>query len=103
MRIGFWGGSNFVIFEDWSAINRSRDGYLSIKDGLVLEGEVQEMEDEENFYDAEPYKACVHAFFMAYHKVHAYHWWLSFHPTDLEHYCKYEVSLERVMFFLPVH
>jgi hypothetical protein len=42
------------------------------------------MEDEENFYDAEPYKACVHAFFLVYHQVHAYHQWLSFRPTDLE-------------------
>ncbi len=28
----------------------------------------------------------------------AYHWWLSFRPTDLEHYCEFEVSLEWVMF-----
>ncbi len=57
------------------------------------------MEDEENFYDKEPYKARVHAFFLAYHQVHAYHWWLSFRPVDLERYCKFEVSLERVIFF----
>jgi hypothetical protein len=39
---GLLGPSNYGIFEDWLAINRSRDGYLRIKDGLVLEGEVQE-------------------------------------------------------------
>jgi hypothetical protein len=33
--------SNYGIFEDWLAIDRSRDGYLHIKDGLVLEGEIQ--------------------------------------------------------------
>ncbi len=66
---GLLGGSNYIIFEDWSAIDRSRDGYLRIKDGLVLGGEVQEMEDEETFYDAEPYKARVHAFFLAYHQM----------------------------------
>ncbi len=65
---GLLGGSNYVIFKDWSAINRSRDGYLCIKDGLVLEGEVQEMEDEEIFYDKELYKARVHAFFLAYYQ-----------------------------------
>jgi hypothetical protein len=57
------GGSNYVIFEDWSAIDRSRDGYPRIRDRLVLEGEVQEMNNEENFYDEGPYKARVCAFF----------------------------------------
>jgi hypothetical protein len=61
---GLLGLRDYGIFEDWLAINRSRDGYLHIKDGLVLEGEVQEMEDEENFYDEELYKARVHAFFL---------------------------------------
>jgi hypothetical protein len=90
---GLLGPSNYGIFDDWSAINRSRDGYLRIRDGLVLEGEIQEMEDEEIFYDKEPYKARVHAFFLAYHQVHAYCCWLLFHLTDLERYCKFEVSL----------
>ncbi len=96
---GLLGPRDYGIFEDWLAINRSRDGYLCIKDGLVLEGVVQEMEDEETFYDKEPHKARAHAFFLAYHQVCAFHWWLLFHSTDLEHYRKFEVSLERVMFF----
>jgi hypothetical protein len=96
--MGFWGGSDYGIFEDCSAIDRSRDGYVRIRDGLVLEGEVQEINNEENFYNEEPYKACVHGFFLAYYQVLAYHRWLLFHPTDLERYCKFEVSLERVMF-----
>jgi hypothetical protein len=37
---GLLGPGDYVIFEDWSAINRSRDGYIRIKDGLVLEREV---------------------------------------------------------------
>ncbi len=57
------------------------------------------MNNEEIFYDKEPYKARVCAFFLAYHQVHAYRWWLLFCPTDLKRYCKFEVSLERVMFF----
>jgi hypothetical protein len=96
---GLLGPSDYGIFEDWSAIDRSRDRYLCIKDGLVLEGKIQEMEDEENHYDKEPHKACVHAFFLAYHQMRAYCWWLSFHPTDLERYCEFEVSLERVIFY----
>ena len=39
------GPSDYGIFEDWLAIDRSRDGYLHIKDGLATEGEIQEMED----------------------------------------------------------
>jgi hypothetical protein len=69
---GLLGPSNYGIFEDWSAIDRSRVGYLRIKDGLVLEGEIQEMEDRENQYDEEPYKARVHAFFLAYHQIRTY-------------------------------
>jgi hypothetical protein len=100
---GILGPSDYGIFEDWLAIERSRDGYLCIKDGLVSEGKNQEMEDEENHYDEEPYKykARVRAFFLAYHQMSAdaYHWWLLFCLTDLERYCKFEVSLERVMFY----
>ena len=43
---GLLGPSDYGIFEDWLAIDRSRDRYLGIKDGLVTEGEIQEMEDE---------------------------------------------------------
>jgi hypothetical protein len=91
--------SDYGIFEDWLAINRSRDGYLRIKDGLVTGGEIQEMEDEENHYDEERFKAHVHAFFLAYHEMRAYCWWLPFRLTDLERYCEFEVSLEQVMFY----
>jgi hypothetical protein len=96
---GNLGPGDYVIFEDWSAVGKSRDGYLRIRDWLVLEGEVQEMKNDENFYDEELHKARVCAFFLTYHQVRAYHWWLSFHPMDLEHYPKFKVSLEEVMFF----
>ena len=65
---------------------------------MVSEGEIQEMNNEENFYNEGPYQACVHGFFLVYHQVVAYHQWLSFRPIDLERYHKFEVSLERVMF-----
>jgi hypothetical protein len=81
---GLLGLSDYGIFEDWLAINRSRDEYLRIKDGLVLEGEIQEMEDEEIFYDKGLYKARVHAFFLAYHQMHAYRCWLLFCLMGLE-------------------
>jgi hypothetical protein len=64
---GLLGPWNYGLFEDWLAIDRSRDGYICIRDGLVLEGEVQEMDDEENFYEG-PYKARVRGFFLAYHQ-----------------------------------
>ena len=59
---GLLGPGDYGIFEDWSDIDRSRDGYIRIRDGLVLEGEIQEMNDEENFYDNGPYQARVHGF-----------------------------------------
>jgi hypothetical protein len=95
---GLLGPGNYGLFEDWLDINRSRDEYIRIRDGLVLVREIQEMNDEENFYNDGPYQACVRGFFLAYHQVVAYHWWLSFCPMDLERYCKFEVSLEWVMF-----
>jgi hypothetical protein len=91
--MGFWGQEIMEFFEDWLDINRSRDGYICIRDGLVLEGEIQEMNNEENFYNEGPYQARVCGFFLAYHQVLAYHQWLLFHPTDLEHYRKFEVRL----------
>jgi hypothetical protein len=95
---GLLGPGDYGLLEDWSAIVRLRDGDICIRDGLVLEGEIQEMNDEEIFYDEGLYQACVCGFFLASHQVVAYHWWLSFRPTDLERYHKFEVSLERVMF-----
>jgi hypothetical protein len=89
---------DYGIFEDWTAIDRSRDGYIRIRDGLVLDGEIQEMNDEENIYNEGPYQARVCEFFLAYHQVVAYHWWLLFHLTEFEPYLKFEVSLVRVMY-----
>jgi hypothetical protein len=94
---GLLGPGDYGIFEDWSGIDKSRDGYILIRDGLVFEGEIQEMNNEENFHNEGPYQARVCGFFMAYHQVVAYRWWLSFCPTELKHYCKLEVSLVQVM------
>ncbi len=86
------GPGDYVIFEDWSAINKLQEKYIRIKDGLILEGEVQEMNDEEFFYDEGPYEECVRGFFLAYHQVVAYHCWLSARLEDLERFCEFEVS-----------
>jgi hypothetical protein len=72
------GPGDYGIFEDWLDIDRLQDGYICIRDGLVAEGENQEMNNEENFYDEGPYQACVCGFFLEYHQVVAYHWWLLF-------------------------
>ncbi len=95
---GLFGPSDYGIFEDWLAVDWSREGYLRIRDGLILEGDIQDMEDEENHCDEGPYKAPVHAFFLVYHQMRAYCHWLLLCLTDLEHYPKFEVFLERVLF-----
>ena len=95
---GLLGPGDYGLFEDWLAIDGSRQAYIRIRDGLVSEGEIQEMNNEENFYNDGPYQARVCGFFLAYHQMVAYCWWLLFRPTDLERYRKFEVSLERVMF-----
>jgi hypothetical protein len=83
---------DYRIYKDWSGINKLRERYIRIKDGLLLEAEVQEMNDEENFYDKEPYNECVRGFFLAYHQVVAYQRWLLFRLADLERFCEFEVS-----------
>jgi hypothetical protein len=55
---------DYRIYEDWSSINKSQEKYVRIKDGLILEGEVQEMNNEENFYDEGPYEERVRGFFL---------------------------------------
>ncbi len=95
---GLLGPGDYGIFEDWSGIDKSRDEYIHIRDGLVLEGEIWEMNNEENFYNEEPYQARVHGFFLVYHQVVPYRWWLLFRPTELKCYCKFEVSLVRVIY-----
>ncbi len=89
---GLLGPGDYRIFEDWSGIDKSKERFIRIKDGLVSEGEVQEMNDEENFYDEELYEEHVCGFFLVYHQVVAYHCWLLFHPADLEHFHEFEVS-----------
>jgi hypothetical protein len=88
------GPEDHGIFEDWSAINKSQEKYIRIKDGLILEGEVQDMNNEEKFNNEGPYKERVCSFFLAYHQVVAYHCWLLFRPAELEHFCEFEVSFE---------
>ncbi len=89
---GLFGPGDYGIFEGWSAINKPQEKYTRIKDGLILEGEVQDMNDEEFFYDEGLYEERVRCFFLAYHQVVAYHCWLSFRPADLERFCEFEVS-----------
>jgi hypothetical protein len=91
---GLLGPGDYGIFEDWSAINKLQEKYIHIKDGLISEGEVQDMNDEGNFYDEGPYEERVRGFFLAYHQVVAYHCWLLFCPADLELFCEFEVSFE---------
>ncbi len=43
---GLLGPGDYGIFKDWSAINKSQEKYICIKDGLILEGEVQDMNDK---------------------------------------------------------
>ncbi len=88
------GRGDYEISEDWSAINKSQEMYIHIKDGLVSEGEVQEMNDKENFYNKGPYEERVCGFFLACHQVVAYHHWLLFRPAELERFREFEVSFE---------
>ncbi len=83
---------DYRIYEDWSSFNKLRERYIQIKAGLLSEGEVQNMIEEENFYDEEPYEEQVRSFFLAYHQVVAYQCWLSFRPADFERFCEFEVS-----------
>ncbi len=55
MRGWSFGSRGLQDLEDWSAIDKSQEKYIRIKDGFVSEGEVQEMTDKENFYDKGPY------------------------------------------------
>jgi hypothetical protein len=95
---GLLGPGDYGLFEDWSAVDGSREAYIRIRDGLVSEGQIQEMNNEGKFYDEGPYQAHVCGFFLAYHQVVAYRWWLSFCLTELKRYCKFKVSLVRVMY-----
>jgi hypothetical protein len=95
---GLLGQGDYGIFEDWWDIDRLEDGYICIRDGLVSEGEIQEMNNEKNFYHEGPYQARVRGVFLAYHQVVIYHRWLSFRPTKSERYHEFKVSLVRVMY-----
>ena len=46
---GLLGPGDYGIFKDWSAIDKLQDKYIPIRDGLVSEGEVQEMNNKEFF------------------------------------------------------
>jgi hypothetical protein len=95
---GLLGPGNYGIFKDWLDFDRLQDGYIRIRDGLVSEGEIREMNSEKNIYNKGPYQARVHGFFLAYHKVVTYCQWLLYHLTELEHYREFKVSLVRVMY-----
>ncbi len=56
---GLLGPGDYGLFEDWSAIDGSREAYICIRDKLVLEGEIQEMNNNKNFYEDGPYQARV--------------------------------------------
>ncbi len=80
---GLLGPGDYRIFEDWSDIDKSQERYIRIKDGLISEGEVQEMNDKEIFYNEGPYEERVRGFFLAYHQAVTYHRWLLSRPAAL--------------------
>ncbi len=53
---GLLGPEDYRIFKDWSATDKFRERYIRIKYGLISEGEVQEMNNKENFFDKGPYE-----------------------------------------------
>jgi hypothetical protein len=55
---------DYGIFEDWSAIDRLRDGYVCIREGLVSEGEVQEIDDEEKTRRIFTMRSCTRPVFV---------------------------------------
>ncbi len=59
---GLLGPGDYGIFEGWLGIDKPQERYIHIKDGLISEGEVQEMNDKENFYDKGPYEERVPGF-----------------------------------------
>ncbi len=59
---GLWGSGDYGIFEDWSAINNLQEKYIRIKDRLISEGEVQDMNNKEIFYNEGPCKERVRGF-----------------------------------------
>jgi hypothetical protein len=95
---GLLGARDYGIFKDWLDIDRLQDGYIRIRDGLILEGEVQEKNNKENFYNKEPYQARVYGCFLAYHQVVTCCWWLWIRPTEFERCFEFEVSLVWVMY-----
>jgi hypothetical protein len=42
---GLLGLGDYGLFKDWSAIDRSRDAYIRIRDGLVSEGWIIFLDD----------------------------------------------------------
>ncbi len=85
------GPEDYRIFEDWLATDKLQERHVRIKDELILEGNVQEMNDKKIFFDEGPYKERVHNIFLAYHQVVAYQRWLLFCLADLECFCEFEV------------
>jgi hypothetical protein len=61
---GLLGAGDYGLFKHWLAIDGLREAYIRIRDGLVLEGEIQEMNSEENIYNDGPYQARVCGFFL---------------------------------------
>ncbi len=59
---GLLGPGDYGIFEDWSAIDKLQKRYIHIKEGLIPEGEVQDMNDEKKIYDKGPYEERVRVF-----------------------------------------
>jgi hypothetical protein len=93
---GLLGPGDYGIFEDWSAIDKLQEKYVRIKDGLVLEGEVQEINNVEFFM----MRGCTRNAFAVFSwrttrwLAVAYHRWLSFFLVELERLCEFEVSFE---------
>jgi hypothetical protein len=89
---GLLGPEDYRIFEDWSATNKLRERYMRIKDGLILEGKVQEMNNEEIFLMRGRRKNAFAVFSWRTTRWLPINTGSHFCPADLEHFCEFEVS-----------
>ena len=86
--------------DEWRAAITHEGKYVNLLAGQKTDEDVREENDEENYYDNEPWEQVTKNSYLAYHQVKAHARWLESRPDEAEHYNRFQVRNSHLILYV---
>jgi len=85
---------------EWRAAITYEGKYVNLLVGQKTDEDVREENDEENYYDNEPWEQVTKNYFLTYHQVKAHTLWLKSRPDEAEYYNRFQVRTSHLILYV---